>query len=815
MEIINRLFEISIYSAVLYLAILVIKKTCKNKMSPALHFIIWFLLIARLCVPVTIDSGLQLIVIPNPASAEAEQEASASGQGAPITISPEAQNSSNFKTVLRPEQAPQTAGAARNELRSLFRYIASIKWADIFLAVWLMGILLRTVWMMVSAIKVNRIILTFSLKPTSIINNLLGQCKKELGVKKDIPLYLLPNMTTPALTIGLRPKMLLPLDISQTLNEEQLKFAIRHELMHYKRKDNIICLLLRILEAVYWFNPVVWLMSKNVVADMETACDNRVVQAFDNQGREHYVSALLLMFSQKNAPKFMLGMALNHVRKIAEKRIRGVYMCHRSHCSVKIMAGILAALLFVACFTTACQQTPKEAVVIGKGDGQLEEKILNQGASQQPSDLPQSGERIQRSLSNESGKMEVTVDAEVVRSDDMVFPAVEVKPAKFTQEQADKIMAALVGDDYFYDSNDNGDMTKDQWDEQIVFYQQKLSETDDESEKEALRETISRFVELREHAPATPEERPEASRKFSKEQAGGEQWSEGISGKVDRSGRTYVLFIKNSDNGKQSYAELDMGYGPPHKIDRMDSGKQSQTVGISYEDAYDQAQKLLQHLGAGLSLADAFLVRFGEYELDEDVFYGYQFVFTREISGLNVVYETTDVVGYSGSEEDREKNNAQYQEPWPYEQLSVTLNEQGIQQFLWKGPCAVEHTLSEDVRIQPFDETMKRFEQMFIIQNAEWESWVEGGETGKIAVTVNRITLGLSRVQSGSRFYLIPVWDFYGSMEQVMKDGTSSASKFYFLNEEDKTAASLDTSLKSLLTINAIDGSVVDRLVGY
>ena len=65
MEILNQLFEISVYSVILFLAVMAIKKAFKNKMSPALHFMIWFILIARLCIPVTIDSGLRLFIILN------------------------------------------------------------------------------------------------------------------------------------------------------------------------------------------------------------------------------------------------------------------------------------------------------------------------------------------------------------------------------------------------------------------------------------------------------------------------------------------------------------------------------------------------------------------------------------------------------------------------------------------------------------------------------------------------------------------------------------------------------------------------------
>ena len=50
-----------------------------------------------------------------------------------------------------------------------------------------------------------------------------------------------------------------------------------HELMHYKHGDLWINLLLRVLTAVYWFNPIVWICFWWARQDSEKACDERVL----------------------------------------------------------------------------------------------------------------------------------------------------------------------------------------------------------------------------------------------------------------------------------------------------------------------------------------------------------------------------------------------------------------------------------------------------------------------------------------------------------------------------------------------------------
>lgn len=60
----NILLEITIYSAILYVAILLFKKVFHKHISAILNYAIWGLLILRLLIPVTIDSGLHFFIIP-------------------------------------------------------------------------------------------------------------------------------------------------------------------------------------------------------------------------------------------------------------------------------------------------------------------------------------------------------------------------------------------------------------------------------------------------------------------------------------------------------------------------------------------------------------------------------------------------------------------------------------------------------------------------------------------------------------------------------------------------------------------------------
>ena len=70
---------------------------------------------------------------------------------------------------------------------------------------------------------------------------------------------------------------------------------------------------------------------------------------------------------------------------------------------------------------------------------------------------------------------------------------------------------------------------------------------------------------------------------------------------------------------------------------------------------------------------------------------------------------------------------------------------------------------------------------------------------------ITRITLGYSRIydpmSDNSAGTLVPVWDFFGSLDVGLEDTLARDSQGCFT--------------RSLLTINAIDGTVIDRELGY
>jgi len=67
-----------------------------------------------------------------------------------------------------------------------------------------------------------------------------------------------PGLLEPGVVGWLRPVLLLPADILERLTAPQLETVLAHELCHIRRRDNLFASIHMIVEAMFWFHPLVW-----------------------------------------------------------------------------------------------------------------------------------------------------------------------------------------------------------------------------------------------------------------------------------------------------------------------------------------------------------------------------------------------------------------------------------------------------------------------------------------------------------------------------------------------------------------------------
>lgn len=75
-----------------------------------------------------------------------------------------------------------------------------------------------------------------------------------------------------------RPVLLLPAGITEHLTASHLQSILAHELCHVRRRDNLTAAVHVLVEAVFWFHPLVWLIGTRLMEERERACDEEVLR---------------------------------------------------------------------------------------------------------------------------------------------------------------------------------------------------------------------------------------------------------------------------------------------------------------------------------------------------------------------------------------------------------------------------------------------------------------------------------------------------------------------------------------------------------
>ena len=111
------------------------------------------------------------------------------------------------------------------------------------------------------------------------------------GTRKPIDIVLSRASLEPGIFGILRPVLIWPEGISKHLEDAHLEAILAHEVWHVRRRDNLAAALHMVVEAVFWFHPLVWWLGARMVEERERACDEEVVEL--GSERQVYAESIL------------------------------------------------------------------------------------------------------------------------------------------------------------------------------------------------------------------------------------------------------------------------------------------------------------------------------------------------------------------------------------------------------------------------------------------------------------------------------------------------------------------------------------------
>lgn len=347
---VDALVQVALYSAAITAGILLFRVIFKNRISSKLQYLMWWLLILRLLMPVTPDIGfhfnLQDMLLKQAHQAELPTPAPVLDV-APASV-PNTQSS--YESVT-PAVQPDTDVAPSQHVNPT----KSTDWYSIVFVVWLLGAIGFLGWLIFVKLRYYESLQHLMAGGPREVYELYDRCCKELGVKP-LPLWIVNKSMSPGIAFFGEPVLLVPLSLCG--DESRLRFALLHELTHKKRGDHYMTLLLNILRAVYWFDPVVHFAFSELRSDMESACDSDVLAYIGHEQKRGYLTVILDMFSYDTEP--ILGMSQIRSKRMAKQRMKGAFMKNRTSPAFRAITLCIALIMSLCCFTTACQSAPEK-----------------------------------------------------------------------------------------------------------------------------------------------------------------------------------------------------------------------------------------------------------------------------------------------------------------------------------------------------------------------------------------------------------------------------------------------------------------------
>jgi bla regulator protein BlaR1 len=121
--------------------------------------------------------------------------------------------------------------------------------------------------------------------------NALRRLEQIGGLRKPIAFLLSRASLEPGIFGVTRPRLIWPEGISRHLEDAHLEAVLAHEVWHVRRRDNLFAALHMLVEAAFWFHPLVWWLGARLVEERERACDEEVVAL--GSDRQVYAESIL------------------------------------------------------------------------------------------------------------------------------------------------------------------------------------------------------------------------------------------------------------------------------------------------------------------------------------------------------------------------------------------------------------------------------------------------------------------------------------------------------------------------------------------
>lgn len=330
---------LSISGSLLTLFLFALKPLIQNRLSKAFSYYIWVLVLLRLLLPIEspINGTLWSDLLPS-GSGDSSYRADILQEFAGIpsdhVLNAQIDMHDNF-IVAEPEIDSRSEVADVSGIPAGQFLLRSLP------AIWIAGVIISILWFVIPYSRFRRILIRSFLPPDA---EDLAVFRTVCGTHIQLKYH--PDVNTPMLVGCIRPCIVLP-EYAYVRNGLQREFEdiLRHEFIHYRRKDILYKWAVVLVTSLHWFNPLMYAMRREISRTCELSCDEAVIANMSAEEKRHYGKTLLVLASNEGVTSRIPTMGLAVGKERLKERLLGIMKYRKKGVGTMLVSTLLTICL--------------------------------------------------------------------------------------------------------------------------------------------------------------------------------------------------------------------------------------------------------------------------------------------------------------------------------------------------------------------------------------------------------------------------------------------------------------------------------------
>lgn len=365
------ILSMSISGTLLIFVLLLAKKVWQDKISRQWQYYIWLIVILRLILPLAPEVNLMRTIYQTVEQMQT-QDLFATKLQTTLNLVGDRENSTSNRTQASDkindfterkmaEQPLQDNALSQVKGQGLRDFLIVVLWfVKRFWLVWLVaafGMIVRKITAYQSFVNCVKAGLT----PVCDIEKLenLSAAMEQIGIKRPVELGVNPLVSSPMLIGFFHPCIVLP---NADIDEKDFYYIILHELIHLKRRDILYKWLVQFTVCLHWFNPMVYLMRREIIKACEFSCDEAVLEIVGEYYASDYGKTLLDAMPTVGRYKESFGVVtLNQNKQLLRERLCAIMSFRKKSKGMVAVTGVLTlsillGTIFIGIYPVAAAQ---------------------------------------------------------------------------------------------------------------------------------------------------------------------------------------------------------------------------------------------------------------------------------------------------------------------------------------------------------------------------------------------------------------------------------------------------------------------------